>query len=241
MSKVEVFDPPMCCSTGICGPSVDPELVNFASSLKQIAVDDVLVTRHNLSQEPGFFVENEVIRSLLNTAGETILPIVMVDGEVRSKGRYPSEAELRNWTSGGQSTQISFRGARALGALGAAIASNCTSCIEANLQQARDEAISEGLIGVAIDGAKAVMDVTRGATFEFLESALTSGSAKNETVGCCDPAPMAKSSGDLKLASSCDCGTAGAPTGDEPVSGEASICSSTDTQVSLSEAGNCCG
>jgi hypothetical protein len=33
MSKVQVYDKPMCCSTGICGPQVDPVLPRFAADL----------------------------------------------------------------------------------------------------------------------------------------------------------------------------------------------------------------
>jgi len=31
--KIQVLDPPRCCSTGVCGPNVDPELVRFAADL----------------------------------------------------------------------------------------------------------------------------------------------------------------------------------------------------------------
>ncbi len=27
MSVIEIFDPAMCCSTGVCGPSIDTELM----------------------------------------------------------------------------------------------------------------------------------------------------------------------------------------------------------------------
>lgn len=27
--KIEVFDPPMCCSSGVCGPAVDPVFPRF--------------------------------------------------------------------------------------------------------------------------------------------------------------------------------------------------------------------
>ena len=31
MKKIEIFDPAMCCSTGVCGPSVNPELIRVAA------------------------------------------------------------------------------------------------------------------------------------------------------------------------------------------------------------------
>jgi hypothetical protein len=33
VTKVEVFDPPMCCSSGVCGPNVDPTLARLAADL----------------------------------------------------------------------------------------------------------------------------------------------------------------------------------------------------------------
>lgn len=62
MTTIEVFDPPMCCSTGVCGPSVDPALATFASDLDWIATQGAEVTRHNLSQEPKAFAENDRVR-----------------------------------------------------------------------------------------------------------------------------------------------------------------------------------
>ena len=52
MTAVRVFDPAMCCSTGICGPSVDPELVRFAADLDWLKSQGVSVERFNLSQQP---------------------------------------------------------------------------------------------------------------------------------------------------------------------------------------------
>ncbi len=37
MTTIEVFDPAMCCSTGVCGPQVDPDLARFAADLRVCA------------------------------------------------------------------------------------------------------------------------------------------------------------------------------------------------------------
>ena len=55
MKKLEVYDPAMCCSTGVCGPEVDPVLVTFAADLKWVAEQGVIVQRFNLGQEPQAF------------------------------------------------------------------------------------------------------------------------------------------------------------------------------------------
>jgi hypothetical protein len=37
MTTLEIFDPPMCCSTGVCGPDPDPRLPQFAADLAWLA------------------------------------------------------------------------------------------------------------------------------------------------------------------------------------------------------------
>jgi hypothetical protein len=36
MNHIQVYDPPMCCSTGVCGPDVDPVLPPFAGLLHRL-------------------------------------------------------------------------------------------------------------------------------------------------------------------------------------------------------------
>ena len=97
MTAVRVFDPAMCCSTGICGPSVDPELVRFAADLDWLKSQGVSVERFNLSQQPAAFAEDDAAKAALETSGEAGLPLVKVDGEVKSRGVFPSRAELAAW------------------------------------------------------------------------------------------------------------------------------------------------
>jgi hypothetical protein len=94
---VRVFDPAMCCSTGICGPSVDPQLVRFAADLDWLKNQGVSVERFNLSQQPGAFADDAAVKSALETKGEAGLPLVKVNGEVKSSGVYPSRGELAAW------------------------------------------------------------------------------------------------------------------------------------------------
>jgi hypothetical protein len=93
VSKLQVFDPPMCCSTGVCGPSVDPALAQFASDLEQLKAAGVEVERFNLGQDPGAFVENPVVVAALRGRSDA-LPMVLLDGSVVSEGAYPARAAL---------------------------------------------------------------------------------------------------------------------------------------------------
>lgn len=98
MASVEIFDPAMCCSTGVCGPSVDPALTQFAADVEWLGSAGVEVHRFGLSTEPGKFVENGEVGGLLKDKGEEALPAVFVDGALRTSGRYPTRVELSEWT-----------------------------------------------------------------------------------------------------------------------------------------------
>lgn len=92
--SVKVYDPALCCSTGVCGPSVDPELVRFAADLQWLESRGVLVERFNLAQQPGAFVENPTILALMRSEEATCLPVVFVGEEIVSKQAYPSRDVL---------------------------------------------------------------------------------------------------------------------------------------------------
>jgi hypothetical protein len=95
---VQVFDPAMCCSTGICGPSVDPQLIRFAADLEWLEERGVAVVRFNLAQQPKAFAESDVAKQALESKGESALPLVLVDGVVKSSGVYPLREQLAEWT-----------------------------------------------------------------------------------------------------------------------------------------------
>lgn len=97
MTTVQVFDPAMCCSTGICGPSVDPRLARFSADLDWLKSQGVSVERFNLSQQPGAFVADAGVRATLEANGEAGLPVVKVGDEIRSRGIYPTRQDLSGW------------------------------------------------------------------------------------------------------------------------------------------------
>ena len=94
MTHIEVFDPPMCCSSGVCGPSVDPLLAAFAADVEWLSAQGVTVARHNLSQDPQPFVSNTRVLDLMQREGNECLPIVLVNGEELGHGAYPRREEL---------------------------------------------------------------------------------------------------------------------------------------------------
>lgn len=90
---LRVFDPAMCCPTGVCGPSVDQELARFAADLDWLRQQGVAVERFNLSQEPAAFASNAAVKEAL-ARGNDVLPIVMVDDRIAVSGSYPSRETL---------------------------------------------------------------------------------------------------------------------------------------------------
>jgi len=97
MANIQIFEPGLCCSTGICGVDVDEALITVSADLDWAKSQGGQVTRFNLAQEPLAFVEDAVANAFLQTAGEEGLPLTVVDGATVLTGRYPSRAELGKW------------------------------------------------------------------------------------------------------------------------------------------------
>ena len=93
MAKLQIFDPAMCCSTGVCGPAVDPALVRFAADLDWLKTVGVQVERFNLSQEPAAFVGNSVVAEAMRGRDDA-LPLLLLDGKIVAQGTYPAREAL---------------------------------------------------------------------------------------------------------------------------------------------------
>jgi hypothetical protein len=98
MRTIEVFEPAMCCSTGVCGPDVPQDLVTFSADLDWLRGQGADVARYNLASEPGAFTGRQAVLDFLQVSGSEQLPLFLVDGAVALTGRYPDRAELARWT-----------------------------------------------------------------------------------------------------------------------------------------------
>ena len=94
MPKLEVFDSPMCCSTGVCGPNPDDTLVAVNGALRWLERQGVPVERYNPASHPEMFTDTPVVYDALQREGQDVLPIVLVNGEIQSRWTYPSREEL---------------------------------------------------------------------------------------------------------------------------------------------------
>jgi AhpD family alkylhydroperoxidase len=145
MKKIEVFDPPMCCSTGVCGPSVDEKLVRFAADLDWLKAQGILIERYNLSQQPGEFIKNFQVKAMLEKDGNDCLPIIFLDGTVVHKKWYPARNELAALVGLPvfQAQKLVTAEVRELVAIGAAIACNCETCFKFHYDKARKLDVSD--------------------------------------------------------------------------------------------------
>jgi hypothetical protein len=97
MIRIQVYDPPLCCSTGVCGPEVDEGLVAFAADAAWATRKGIALARFNLAQQPMDFAGNPLVREFLEISGPEALPLVLRDGVIVMSGRYPTRAEMAEW------------------------------------------------------------------------------------------------------------------------------------------------
>jgi hypothetical protein len=97
MTTVQVFDPPLCCPTGVCAPEVDPTLARFAADLDWLGGHGVAVERFNLAHQPAAFASRPEVNEAMAREGAGCLPLILVNGRVVSRGAYPRRADLAAW------------------------------------------------------------------------------------------------------------------------------------------------
>ncbi len=97
MATIQVFDPALCCSTGVCGVEVDQQLVGFSADVDWAEQQGAAIERFNLAQQPMLFAENAVVKAFLERSGAEALPLILVDGDMALAGRYPNRTELARW------------------------------------------------------------------------------------------------------------------------------------------------
>lgn len=93
-STISVYDPPMCCSTGLCGPGVDPQLLEVARYLRRFEAQGMQVERFNLAQQPEAFVQNPKVAGLMQAFGDQALPVILINGDILFYGHYPWRDEI---------------------------------------------------------------------------------------------------------------------------------------------------
>lgn len=207
MTHVQIYDHPACCSTGGRGPSADSRLArlaaDFAAHVDWLESQGIRVERFKLGQEPGAFTSAGVVKRMLDTLGEELLPVVVVDGRVKSAGVYPSRDELAVWVGlEPPSLSVYTEAVKELVAIGAAIASNCEPCFKFHYDKARRLGVSPEDMLRAVRMAQVVKETPARTVLELAERYLmraepqvaggilmetnsAEASSETDTAGCC--------------------------------------------------------
>ena len=160
MTNLQVFDPAMCCSTGVCGPNPDPVLPRFAADLQWLSNQGITVERFNLAQQPQAFAGSPIVKSALAQYGNDCLPLILVNGAIVSRGSYPTREELATLAglSNGDAPSLYTEAVGELVAIGASIASNCEPCFKFHFDKARKLGVSVEDVARAVDTAQMVKE-----------------------------------------------------------------------------------
>jgi hypothetical protein len=101
MDKKEliIFEGPICCPTGVCGPTTDPEMIELNETLKKLGEEykGLKITRASMSFNVALFMQTPLIRNLVKEKGLEVLPVTVIDGKIFKKQGYPKYAELTQW------------------------------------------------------------------------------------------------------------------------------------------------
>lgn len=199
MQTMTVYDPPMCCSTGVCGPEVDPKLARFAGDLDWLKARGVRVERINLAQEPGRFVENAAVKAILDRSGGDDLPAIVVGNTLVATGRYPGREELASFV--GLSPKPApldlNEQVKELIALGAAVGAGCEPCFKVHFDKAEKLGVAPEAVREAVRIGEAVKAASAKNILSLAETLIGSAATQAGTGGCCGSAKPAerKSSG----------------------------------------------
>lgn len=94
-AEVEFFDPPMCCPTGLCGPTLDQTLLDVNEMVVKLKNAGTKLERYQMSSHPNAFMSNPKVMRLVREQEMAALPIIIVRGEVIKVGAYPTLDEVQ--------------------------------------------------------------------------------------------------------------------------------------------------
>lgn len=99
-ADVEIFDPPMCCPTGLCGPTLGQTLLDVNEMILALQAEGVQVARYQMTSDPQAFLNNPDVMRLVREQQIAALPITVVRGKVVKAGEYPTYMEIKSNLNG---------------------------------------------------------------------------------------------------------------------------------------------
>ena len=100
LPAVEIFDPPMCCPTGLCGPTLDQTLLDVTDMIHALQADGLRVERYQMTSHPQKFINNADVMRLVREKQMAALPITAVRGQIIKVGVYPTLTEIQPYLNG---------------------------------------------------------------------------------------------------------------------------------------------
>lgn len=94
-----IYDPPMCCSSGVCGPNPDQSLMEFQNTLEELKKIGIKVERYIITQSPEIFKQNPKVIKLIQEQQIKALPITTFGGDIVKSGSYPTLDEFKKFNS----------------------------------------------------------------------------------------------------------------------------------------------
>ncbi len=93
-ADIELFDPPMCCPSGLCGPALDQTLLDVNEMIMSLQRENLRVERYQMASNPNAFLGNAEVMKLVREKQMEALPIIVVHGKVIKVGAYPTADEV---------------------------------------------------------------------------------------------------------------------------------------------------
>ena len=192
MTTITVYDPAMCCSTGICGTDVEQKLVDLAADLDWLKEQGVRVQRFGLSREPAEFADNDTIRQIMQDSEGDDLPVFLVDGALKAKAHYPSRAELADWAGINAPKLAITEQVCELIALGAAIGAGCEPCLTRHLSKGQEVGLTDAQMREAITVGRMVKEASAKHIYALADKLIPEPEiAAPKASTCCGPAKAA--------------------------------------------------
>ena len=101
VATVEIFEPPMCCPTGLCGPVQDQTLLDLLETVRSLESSGVKIARYQPNTNPTAFTNHAEVMAAVRARSTAALPITVVNGRVVKSGAYASLEEIQDALNAG--------------------------------------------------------------------------------------------------------------------------------------------
>ncbi|EKB03359.1 MULTISPECIES: arsenite efflux transporter metallochaperone ArsD [Myroides] len=105
-NEVKIYDPALCCPTGLCGVNIDPELMRIAVVIESLKKKGILIERFNLRDNPQVYVDTKVVNDFIQKESIDNFPITTLNGVIVLTKSYPSNKQISEWLEVSESDLI---------------------------------------------------------------------------------------------------------------------------------------